>query len=114
MNISVGLNISKIRPSHISPFRDNKYKNKLKKTSFIFYLIIQVFSIALSLSNHYLPLFSICVLDNFSNVDGTGIFQKGIIDAIYSIRKSCKRPEINSIFNALVKDNATNIDIHSV
>ena len=25
-----------------------------------------------------------------------------------------KRPNINSIFKALVKDNATNIDIHSV
>ena len=46
--------------------------------------------------------------------NGTGILQKGIIDAIYSIRKSSKRPDINSISKALVKDNATNIDIHSV
>ena len=45
---------------------------------------------------------------------GTGISQKGIIDAIYSIRKSSKSPDINIIFKALVKDNATNIDIHSV
>ena len=45
---------------------------------------------------------------------GTGIFQKSIIDAIYSIRKGCKRLDINSIFKALVKDNTTNIDIHSV
>ena len=40
---------------------------------------------------------------------GTGIFQKSIIDAIYSIRKNSKRPDINSIFKALVKDNAKNI-----
>ena len=48
-------------------------------------------------------------------MDGeTGIFQKSIIDAIYSIRKGSKRPDINSIFKALVKDSVTNIDIHSV
>ena len=41
---------------------------------------------------------------------GTGIFQKTIIDAIYSIPNSSKRLDINSIFKALVKD----IDIHSV
>ena len=45
---------------------------------------------------------------------GTGVFQKSIIEAIYRIRKSSKRPDINSIFKDLVKDNATNIDIHSV
>ena len=44
----------------------------------------------------------------------TGIFQKSIIEAIYSIRKSSKRPDINSIFKALMKNNATNIDMHSV
>ena len=35
---------------------------------------------------------------------GTGISQKGIIDAIYSIRKSSKSPDINIIFKALVKE----------
>ena len=45
---------------------------------------------------------------------GTGISQKCIIDAIYSIRRSSKRPDINSIFKALAKDNGTNIDFHSV
>ena len=44
----------------------------------------------------------------------TGIFQKSIIEAIYSIQKSSKRPDINSISKALVKDNAINIHIHSV
>lgn len=39
----------------------------------------------------------------------TGIFQKSLIDAIYSIRKS-----IHSISKALEKDNPTNVDIHSV
>ena len=44
----------------------------------------------------------------------TEIFQKIIIEAIYSIQKSSKRPDINSISKALVKDNATNMHIHSV
>ena len=35
------------------------------------------------------------------------------IDTIYSIWGSSKRLDINSIFKALVKDNATNIGIHS-
>ena len=45
---------------------------------------------------------------------GTGILQKSIIDTIYRIRKNIKRPDISSIFKALVEDNPTNIDIHSV
>ena len=45
---------------------------------------------------------------------GTGIFQKSTIVAIYSIREGSKRPDISSIFKALAKDNATNIDIHNV
>ena len=45
---------------------------------------------------------------------GTGISQKSIIDANYSIWKISKRSGISRIFKALVKDNATNIDIHSV
>ena len=44
----------------------------------------------------------------------TGISQKSIIDANYSIWKISKRSGISRIFKALVKDNATNIDIHSV
>lgn len=44
----------------------------------------------------------------------TGIFQKSLIDAIYSIRKSSTRPDIHSISKALEKDNPTNVDIHSV
>ena len=46
--------------------------------------------------------------------NGTGIFQDSILDLFYSFRKISKRPNINSIFKALVKDNATNMDIHSV
>ena len=46
--------------------------------------------------------------------NGTGIFQKNIVDTIYSIPKSSKRPDINSIFKTLVKDNAAIVDIHSV
>ena len=34
---------------------------------------------------------------------GTGIFQKRLIDAIYSIQKSSKRPVINRIFRRCVK-----------
>ena len=45
---------------------------------------------------------------------GTGISQKSIIDANYSIWKISKRSGISRTFKALVKDNATNIDIHSV
>ena len=45
---------------------------------------------------------------------GTGIFQESTIVAIYSIREGSKIPDISSIFKALVKDNATNIDIHNV
>ena len=41
----------------------------------------------------------------------TGIFEKSIIDAFCSIRISRQRPDINSIFKALLKDNATNIDV---
>ena len=41
-------------------------------------------------------------------------FRINVIDAVYSIRKSGKRPGINSIFKALVKNNSTNIDIPGV
>ena len=44
----------------------------------------------------------------------TRIFQKSFIDTVYSIPKSSKRPDVNSIFKVLVKDYAPNIDIHSV
>lgn len=44
----------------------------------------------------------------------TGIFQKSLIDAIYSIRKSSTRPDTHSISKALEMDNPTNVDIHSV
>ena len=40
--------------------------------------------------------------------------KKSIIEAIYSIRKSSKRPDIHNIFKALVKGNTRNIDIHLV
>ena len=46
--------------------------------------------------------------------NGTGIFQDSIFDLFYSFREISKRPYISSIIKALVKDNATNIDIHSV
>ena len=46
------------------------------------------------------------------NGERSGTFQRSIIDAIYSIRNSIKSPDI--IFKALVKHNATNLDIHSV
>ena len=42
---------------------------------------------------------------------GTGIFLKNITDAIFSICKSSKRPDIHSI---IVKDNATNIGIRAL
>ena len=44
----------------------------------------------------------------------TRIFQKSFIDTVYSIPKSSKRQDVNSIFKVLVKDYAPNIDIHSV
>ena len=46
--------------------------------------------------------------------NGTGIFQDNILDLFCSFCESSKRPDINAIFKAVVKDNATNIDIHSV
>ena len=46
--------------------------------------------------------------------NGTGIFEDSFRDLFYSFRESSKRPDINSIFKAVVKDNVPNIDIHSV
>ena len=46
--------------------------------------------------------------------NGTGIFEDSFLDLFYSFRESSKRPDINSIFKAVVKDNVPNIDIHSV
>ena len=46
--------------------------------------------------------------------NGGRIFQKSIIDAICSIWKNSKITDVNSIFKDLVKNNATNIDIHSI
>ena len=37
------------------------------------------------------------------------IFQKCIIDAMYSVPESSKIPDVNSIFKALLKDFASNI-----
>ena len=49
----------------------------------------------------------------WKNKSGIGIFQKSIIDTIYSIQKSSKRLDISSIFKALVKNNTRNIDTHT-
>lgn len=46
--------------------------------------------------------------------NGGRIFQKSIIDVICSIWKNSKITDVNSIFKDLVKNNATNIDIHSI
>ena len=46
--------------------------------------------------------------------NGTKTFAKIIIDTISSIWKNSERTDIYSIFKALVKNNATNLDIHSL
>ena len=46
--------------------------------------------------------------------NGGRIFQKSIIDVICGIWKNSKITDVNSIFKDLVKNNATNIDIHSI
>ena len=46
--------------------------------------------------------------------NGTKTFEKIIIDTISSIWKNSERTDIYSIFKALVKNNATNLDIHSL
>ena len=42
-------------------------------------------------------------------LNGIKSFQKSIINAVYSIPKSSKKPDVKSIFKALVIDNALNM-----
>ena len=42
-------------------------------------------------------------------LNGIESFQKSIIDTVYSIPKSSKKPDVKTIFKALVIDNALNM-----